>query len=81
MHSIVCQVNKLIRDCRVIQLVDLGAQASIPFLEEENLQLVGNEDPHSQVELPIVNQEWILKIFLNDKGVCSDNRRKFRRGP
>ena len=49
---------------------ELGATCSqISLFEEVDSAIVIDKDPNSYVKLPLINQEGLLYILLNDKAV------------
>lgn len=46
----------------------VGGSAQVPLSKQEHLQLVGHENPHSDVELPSPEKQRALHILLDHKG-------------
>lgn len=69
--------NGVLLDCVVGQM-DIGVitvihiilgtrSAKIAFFEKEALHFLGDEDPDTDVELPVIDQERPLYVFLDHK--------------
>lgn len=52
------------------EFVGGGPEVALP--EEEDLELVGEQDPHSDIEFPAREEQWLLHVFLDDEGTGPD---------
>ncbi len=64
-------------DVLVVRVVGIyaelgGRRAQVAFGEEVDRGVVVDEDPHADVELALVHQEWLLYVLLQDKRVMLD---------
>ena len=48
----------------VIGVIIRGGRADVSLLVYENSVVVGQDSPHSNIELPIMEEQWPLDIFL-----------------
>ena len=53
-----------------VELIRRGAQVAL--LEDEHLQLLGEEHPHSDIELATSKQQRPLHVFLHHEGTGPD---------
>ena len=70
LDGIVGQVDVLVAQC--VKIVFFGAGAQVPFLVKvapEEAVHASHEAEHSDVELPPVDQQWVLDIFLYNNSV------------
>lgn len=72
LHCVVGEVHKGVADVAGVLLVDLAAQPDVALLEKVTGHVVCKQHPHSDVELPAVNQEWVLQVFLDYECVGTD---------
>lgn len=63
LDGIVGQMDEIVVD--VIELELLGRCADVPLLKEVKVVVLRQQCPHSDIELPFLNQEWPLDILLN----------------
>lgn len=73
-------VFRVLLDCIVgemdvevcVEFVLIGGGSHVALLEEMDFELVGEEDPHSDIELSSHEEERALEVFLDDKSTGAD---------
>ena len=69
LHSIVCEVNEGIVDVLKVDAKLCRRRPQVALFEEEELVFVGQQDPDTDVELALVDQQRLLDVLLDDEGV------------
>jgi hypothetical protein len=65
LDSVIGQMD--IRVITVVHIILSTWRAKIAFFEKEALHFLGEEDPYTDVELPVIDQERPLYVFLDHK--------------
>jgi len=55
-----------------LQIIVFTAGSHIALFEEVALGIMGDESPYSEVEFSAFEQEWLLNVLLDNKGVTSE---------
>ena len=69
LDRVVGEVDALIIQRRGFSGVLTGARPDVAFFEEEHLQVLSDEHPDPDVELPPVDEQRVLDVLLNDKAL------------
>lgn len=69
LHSVICQVNKLIIWIIWIDAEFRTRSSKITLFEKVQASIVIEKYPHSDVKLSLVNEKGLLNVLLNDKTV------------
>lgn len=72
LHGVVGQVDQVVVQGLCLRGVLGGAGSDVPLLEEEAVQVLVNEHPYTDVELPSFDQQRVFNILLNDELVAVD---------
>ena len=62
-------MHKLIIDVLIIDRIICTRQPQVALWKEINILLLGEEYPHSDVELALIHQEGLLDILLNNEAI------------
>lgn len=62
-------MDKLIADVLQINTELLAACSQVPFREKQYIAVLGETDPHANIEFAFVNEQWFFDVLLNDERI------------
>ena len=68
LDGIVCEMDEVIVESGSISVVGHRRCAKVAFSEEEDIHVLVEEHPHSDVKLALVDETWSLDVLLDDEG-------------
>jgi hypothetical protein len=80
LDRVVRQVNELIINVMEVDPELSAARSQVPFREEKYVHLLREANPHSDVELALVDEEWALYVLLDYKSVKLHRVKRLLRG-
>ena len=72
LHRIIGQMHKGVVNIFQVNAKLSGRGSQVALFEEEEVQVLVQKDPHTDVKFTVADQKWALNVFLDDESIVLD---------